>query len=62
MFDRRLEVHRVILAVCAVALVVATGAAGKNAPFVGVWKGTVKTPAGASTQVVVTLTSSLGAC
>jgi hypothetical protein len=50
---------RIVLMVLAVALLSAAGASAKNPPFVGVWKGTVKTTAGATTPVVVTVTAKL---
>jgi hypothetical protein len=51
--------HRIVLVVLAAALFSAASASAKNPPFVGVWKGTVKAPAGATTSVVVTVTAKL---
>ena len=49
--------HRIVLVVLAAALVSATAASAKSPSFVGVWKGTVKTSAGAITPVVITVTA-----
>ena len=51
--------HRIVLVVLAAALLSAAGASAKNAPFVGVWKGTVKAADGGTTTVVVTVTAKL---
>ena len=51
--------HRIVLVVLAAALLSAAGASAKNAPFVGVWKGTVKTADGGTTAVVLTVTAKL---
>lgn len=51
--------HRIVLAVLAAALLSAAGASAKNAPFVGVWKGTVKAADGSTTTVAVTVTGKL---
>ncbi len=51
--------HRIVLVVLAASLLVAAGASAKNAPFVGVWKGTVKAADGGTTTVVVTVTAKL---
>lgn len=51
--------RRFALLAAAAALLGASAAAAKSPPFVGVWKGTVKTSAGATTPVVVTLTTKL---
>ena len=51
--------HRIVLVVLVAALFSAVGASAKAPPFVGLWKGTVKTASGTTTPVVVTLTAKL---
>lgn len=51
--------HRIVLVALAAALLSAAGASAKNAPFVGVWKGTVKAADGGTTTVVVTVAAKL---
>ena len=51
--------HRIVLVVLVAALLSAASASAKSPPFVGVWKGTLKAPAGTTTPVVVTLTAKL---
>jgi hypothetical protein len=52
-------VRPIVLVLLAAALLAATGASAKNPPFVGVWKGAAKTPAGNTTPVVLTVTAKL---
>jgi hypothetical protein len=51
--------HRIVLVTLVAALLLAAGASAKSPPFVGVWIGTVKAPAGTTARVVVTLTAKL---
>ena len=51
--------HRIVLVTLVAALLLAAGASAKSPPFVGVWIGTVKTPAGTTARMVVTLTTNL---
>ena len=49
--------HRIVLVIVVAALLSASSASAKSPPFVGIWKGTAKAPAGTTTPIVVTVTA-----